>query len=71
MQKLNQKCMLLIAQIRALLSQAKSEEAMKKTKRQTELMQELEKKALEKMKRGEKLTWDEFKVLTEKGLTET
>ena len=70
-QKLDQKCMLLVAQIRALLSKVKSEEAMKKTKRQTELMQELEKKALEKMKRGEKLTWDEFKVLTEKGLTET
>ena len=70
-QKLDQKCMLLVAQIRALLSKVKSEEAMKKTKRQTELMQELEKKALEKMKRGEKLTWDEFKVLTERGLTET
>jgi uncharacterized coiled-coil DUF342 family protein len=58
-----------IPQIRALMLQIRTEEEKKKTRRQTELMQELEKKALEKMKSGEKLTWDEFKILTEKGLT--
>jgi len=68
-QKLNQQCELLASQIRVLRSRSKSEEQKKKVKRETELMQELEKKALGKMKRGEKLTWDEFKVLAEKGLT--
>lgn len=68
-QKADQQCMPIIVQIRALMLQIKTEEAKKRTRRQTELMQELEKKALEKMKRGEKLTWDEFKILAEKGLT--
>jgi uncharacterized coiled-coil DUF342 family protein len=68
-QKLDQQCELLTAQIRALRSKSKSEEQKKKAKRAAELMQELEEEALGKMKRGEKLTWDEFKVLAEKGLT--
>ena len=38
-------------------------------KRQLELRKELEERALEKLKRGEKLTWQEFKVLAEKGIT--
>jgi uncharacterized coiled-coil DUF342 family protein len=70
-QKLYRQSLPLIAQIRALLTQVKSEEEKKKTKRQIELLQELEKSALEKMKRGKKLTWEEFKILAEKGLTET
>ena len=70
-QKAHQQCVPIIAQIRAMLLQVKTEEAKKKTKRQTEIMEELEKKAVEKMKRGEKLTWDEFKILAEKGLTAT
>ncbi|MEM3770129.1 MAG: hypothetical protein QXG76_02955 [Candidatus Bathyarchaeia archaeon] len=32
------------------------------------LLESVEKQALEKLKRGEKLTWEEFKVLAEKGL---
>jgi uncharacterized coiled-coil DUF342 family protein len=68
-QKAYQQCVPMIAQIGALFLQIKTEEEKKKTKRQTELIQKLEKKALEKMKRGEKLTWDEFKILVEKGLT--
>jgi uncharacterized coiled-coil DUF342 family protein len=67
-QKAQERCMPIMAQVRALVLRIKTEEEKKKTKRQTELMQELEKKALEKMKRGEKLTWDEFKILAEKGL---
>jgi uncharacterized coiled-coil DUF342 family protein len=69
-QKVHLQCVPIMAQIRALLLQTKTEEQKKKARRQTELMQELERKALEKMKRGEKLTWDEFKILAEKGLTE-
>lgn len=68
-QKIHQQCVPIIAQIHALVLQIRTEEEKKKTRRQTELVQELEKKALEKMKRGEKLTWDEFKILAEKGLT--
>jgi len=37
-------------------------------KRQLELRKELEERALEKLKRGEKLTWQEFKVLADKGI---
>jgi uncharacterized coiled-coil DUF342 family protein len=69
MQKLDQQCELLTEQVRALRSRSKSEEQKKKVKREAELLAELEMKALGKMKRGEKLTWDEFKVLAEKGLT--
>jgi uncharacterized coiled-coil DUF342 family protein len=69
-QELDQECDHLAEQIRVLRSKSKSEEQKKKVKREMELMQELETKALAKMKRGEKLTWDEFKVLTEKGLAE-
>jgi uncharacterized coiled-coil DUF342 family protein len=71
MQKLYQQSLPLIAQVRGLVIQVKSEETKKKTKRQMELLQELEKSALEKMKSGKKLTWEEFKILAEKGLTET
>jgi uncharacterized coiled-coil DUF342 family protein len=71
MQELDQKCEVLNVQIGALRSRSKSEEQKKKAKREMELMQELEKKALEKMKRGEKLTWDEFKVLAEKGFAQS
>jgi len=70
-QILNKQSMPLSAQIHTLLGKAKSEEKQKKTERETIIMQELEKKALEKLKRREKLTWDEFKILAEKGLMET
>lgn len=69
-QILNKQCMPLMAQIRALSGKAKSEERKEKTQRETMLMQELEKRALEKLKRREKLTWEEFKILAEKGLME-
>ncbi|MBX5326852.1 MAG: coiled-coil protein [Candidatus Bathyarchaeia archaeon] len=69
-QILNKQCIPLMAQIRALSGKAKSEERKEKTQRETMLMQELEKRALEKLKRHEKLTWEEFKILAEKGLME-
>jgi len=68
-QKLDEQCELLFAQTRLLRSKSKSEEQKKKVRREMELIQELEENALRKMKRGEKLTWDEFKVLAERGLT--
>ena len=40
----------------------------KKNESQTELRKDLEEKAVGKLRRGEKLTWDEFRILAEKGL---
>ncbi len=39
-----------------------------KARHELELRKGLEERALEKLKRGEKLTWEEFKVLAEKGI---
>ncbi len=39
-----------------------------KSKHELELRKGLEERALEKLRRGEKLTWEEFKVLAEKGI---
>lgn len=54
-----------IALLRQELRQAEEEREKERLKG---LRRELEKRALEKWKRGEKLTLDEFKVLTEKGI---
>jgi uncharacterized coiled-coil DUF342 family protein len=46
------------------------EEAEKEKKKSEEALREkLEKQAREKMRRGEKLTWEEFQLLAEKGIT--
>ena len=39
-----------------------------KARHELELRKGLEERALEKLKRGEKLTWEEFKILAEKGI---
>ncbi|MFQ6064105.1 MAG: coiled-coil protein [Candidatus Bathyarchaeia archaeon] len=39
-----------------------------KTRHELEIRKGVEERALEKLKRGEKLTWEEFKVLAEKGI---
>ena len=67
----DEQCLVLVTQIRSLRGKVKSEEEKKKTERETIIMQELETKALEKLKSGKKLTWEEFKILAEKGLTES
>jgi uncharacterized coiled-coil DUF342 family protein len=41
-------------------------EEKKQVKRQRELRKDLMEKASEKLKQGEKLSWEEFKILTEK-----
>jgi uncharacterized coiled-coil DUF342 family protein len=56
-------------QIKALKEEQAKIEKEHYTKREQQLREEATKKAQEKMKRGEKLTWDEFKLLTEKGET--
>jgi len=67
-QELHKKYVNIAGQIKSLKQKLRRAEERKKAERQTELLTELEKKALEKLKRGEKLTLEEFKVLAEKGI---
>jgi uncharacterized coiled-coil DUF342 family protein len=66
--KLHQKCAELLDQIKAFKQELRKAEEKEQAKRQRELRKELEKRALEKLKHGEKLTWEEFKILAEKGI---
>jgi uncharacterized coiled-coil DUF342 family protein len=54
--------------IKAIQQELKETADKKLVERQSELQKELEQRALEKLKRGEKLLWDEFQVLAEKGM---
>ncbi len=65
---LNQKCRELVDNIRTLRKGIHEVEEKKRVKREKELLKQLEAKAMEKLKRGEKLTWEEFKALSEKGM---
>jgi len=55
----------LLRQAKRLKQELRQVEEEKRLKRQRELHKELVEKALEKLKRGEKLSWEEFKVLSE------
>ena len=61
-----------IAEALGLLGQLRSElrEDEKKQKEKSEgaLREKLESQAREKLRRGEKLTWEEFQLLAEKGM---
>lgn len=57
----------LLQKINDLKQKQRRVEEEKQAKRQKQLLEEARKKALEKMKRGEKLTWEEFKLLAEQG----
>jgi len=67
-QDLRQKYVELSRQIEALEHKLRQAEEEKRAERQTELLKELEDRAKEKLKRGEKLTLEEFKILAEKGI---
>ena len=67
-QKLHQKCVELVEKIRNIERDLKETADKKQAERQTELREELEKRALAKLKRGEKLMWEEFQILAEKGM---
>jgi uncharacterized coiled-coil DUF342 family protein len=56
-------------EIRRLKGEAQEEEENEKRRSEEELRQSLEQKAREKLKRGEKLSWQEFQLLSEKGVT--
>lgn len=62
----HQKCVELLDKIKDLKKELQETEEKKQAKRQHELSKELEERAIEKLKRGEKLTWEEFKILAEK-----
>jgi len=54
--------------IRRFREEISVEEEKKRREAEEKLLENIEKQAVEKLKRGEKLTWEEFKVLAEKGL---
>ena len=58
------KILMEIQEIRNLLN---AKEEKERRQKQAELQKQTEEKALEKLQRGEKLTFDEFKILLEKG----
>jgi uncharacterized coiled-coil DUF342 family protein len=64
-QALHQERVELLRQATSLKQELRQAEDEKQLKRQHELRKELVEKALEKLERGEKLSWDEFKVLAE------
>ena len=65
-QNLHQKCAELLDTSKNFEKELREAEEKKQVKRQRELRKEVEERALEKLKRGEKLTWEEFKILAEK-----
>ena len=56
----------ILNQINSLRDEIRDEEEKEKKKSEKALRKKLEKRAREKVKRGEKLTWEEFQVLAEK-----
>ena len=67
-QKKHQKCTEVIEQIKTIEKILKEIEEKKLNERQDELQRELEEQALEKLKSGKKLLWEEFQILAKKGL---
>ena len=67
-QKQHQKCVELLEKLRAFERELKETADERQAERQSELQKELEERALAKLKRGEKLMWEEFKILAEKGM---
>jgi uncharacterized coiled-coil DUF342 family protein len=56
-------------QTRQLKGELQEEEQKERKESESAIRETLEKRAIEKMKRGEKLSWEEFQILAEKGLT--
>jgi len=63
----HQKVLELLQQINSLKQEIQQKEEEQQAQKRQELREEALKKAHEKMKRGEKLTWEEFKLLGEQG----
>jgi uncharacterized coiled-coil DUF342 family protein len=67
-QQKHDKCVELIQQIKSIEEKLKESIDKKQAERQDELQKGLEERALTKLKSGEKLLWEEFQFLAEKGL---
>lgn len=67
---IREKSMEIVNQIASLKQKLRQTEEEKQSKDQLELLEELKKKAKEKVKNGKKLTWDEFKVLAQEGIND-
>jgi len=65
--EVHQKFLELLKQTNSLKLEIKKKDEEQQAKKQQELREEVVKKAHEKMKRGEKLTWAEFQLLAEQG----
>jgi len=58
----------ILRQIRSLQVDLDRAEKERQAKRQFDFCKELEERALKKLKGGERLTWEEYKILAEKGV---
>jgi uncharacterized coiled-coil DUF342 family protein len=56
-------------EIKKLKGEMREEEEKEKKQSEDELRQAIENRAKEKLKRGEKLSWEEFQLLAEKGIS--
>jgi uncharacterized coiled-coil DUF342 family protein len=65
---LSEHCSQIMVQIDALKREQSRIEEEKRVEKEKETLSEIERKAREKLKRGQKLTWEEFKIIAEKGL---
>jgi uncharacterized coiled-coil DUF342 family protein len=63
--KSHDKCVEIRKQIKSLKEEMKSKEKQQYVQKSQALKDQATAKAREKMRRGEKLTWDEFKLLTD------
>ena len=61
------KCVDLLGQIKALQTTIRKKEEEEKTKQQADLKKKVENEAIDKLKRGKKLSFEEFKILAEQG----
>jgi uncharacterized coiled-coil DUF342 family protein len=57
-----------VKQMRCLKDKISQEESIEKTRNEETIRKEIEKQARAKLKHGEKLSWEEFQILAEKGI---
>ncbi|MCS7096368.1 MAG: hypothetical protein N3F10_04085 [Candidatus Bathyarchaeota archaeon] len=60
----------IIEDMKRVKAEITAEEKITRKKAEEELLKSVEKQALEKLKRGEKLTWEEFKLIADRELTQ-
>lgn len=66
---IQQGIMTILSQIKLLRQEIRKEEEKERKKSEDSLKRKIRKEAKEKLKQGEKITWEEFKILTEKKKT--